>query len=113
MALGEIACDLHEAKLRIFERHHQSRCPEARAVFALVPALVYRTSVCEGLRPLLLRRACSLILRDKNDVPAGADKFGFRKTEQPFGADVPGRHQTGRVDGKYPEIRRALDNELE
>ncbi len=73
---GHVAHDLHQAAhLAVIERRHDAAAPEAAAVFADVPAFVFRSAFCLCFFQFLVRIALFAVFFGEDDAGVLSQDF--------------------------------------
>jgi hypothetical protein len=107
--LGEAA---HVALL-VAQQHHQAVAPEARAVLAQMPTLVFGFPLVERGLPLRFGRARRMIFRREDDRSVAPDELTFTVAEQTFDTRIPTDDSPFKIGHEDGEVLHALHEQLE
>ena len=112
--LGLVAQDLHEADgaaPAVVHAHQGAIGPEARAVLALVLALVGRTALMHGGGGLARRHVGGAVLGGEDHVGRAADRLRLGMAQQVLGAAVPAGDDARGVHREDRIVARVLDHQ--
>ncbi|QQV77948.1 hypothetical protein H5J25_04150 [Sphingomonas aliaeris] len=93
------------------EAHHQTGRPNTAAIFALVPALVFRTAITCCANHLGIAHPVHLVVVGEEDAGVLADDFSLAPSEQMLGAWVPAGDIAVQIDRDDGKVGRTVENQ--